>query len=95
MDQVFGIVTNRDMEGNELINWLYERCGKSEEAHAVMKEDLAGVKLPSSDFGENASWRWIMIFAFNLNSAMKYPVFKESWVAKRKSGGGFGLTAFH
>jgi hypothetical protein len=26
-----------------------------------MKEDLAGGKLPSNDFGENAAWWWIMI----------------------------------
>ena len=46
--KIFGIVTNRDLEGNELINWLHKRCGKSEEAHSIMKEDLAGGKLPSS-----------------------------------------------
>lgn len=39
---VFGIVTNMDWEGGKLIRWLHERCGKSEEAHSVMKEDLAG-----------------------------------------------------
>jgi hypothetical protein len=54
--KVLGIVTNKNIEGNELINWLYERCGKSEEAHSIMKEDLAGGRLPSSDFGENAAW---------------------------------------
>ena len=69
--KVFGIVTNRDIDGSELVNWLHKRCGKSEEAHSIMKEDLAGGKLPSADFGENAAWWWIMILAFNLNSAMK------------------------
>ena len=53
--KVFGVVTNRGLEGNELINWLHQRCGKSEEAHSIMKEDLAGGKLPSSDLGENAA----------------------------------------
>ena len=37
----------------------------------MMKEDLAGGKLPSDDFGENAAWWWIMILAMNLNSIMK------------------------
>ncbi len=70
--KVFGIVTNiKKMNGEDLIHWLHERCGKSEEAHAVMKEDLAGGKLPSSDFGENAAWWWIMIMALNLNVMMK------------------------
>jgi hypothetical protein len=30
--KVFGIVTNRDTEGSQLISWLHERCGKSEES---------------------------------------------------------------
>jgi len=74
--KIFGIVTNRDIPGNELINWHYERCGKSEEAHSIMKEDLAGGYLPSSLFGANAAWWWIMVLAFNLNSAMKRLVLK-------------------
>ena len=81
--KIFGIVTNRDMEGSTLINWFHERCGKSEEAHSIMKEDLAGGKVPSSDFGGNAAWWWIMILALNLNSAMKQLVLKESWKTKR------------
>ncbi len=89
--KVFGVVTNRDVEGNELINWLHKRCGKSEEAHSVMKEDLAGGKLPSSDFGENAAWWWIMILAFNLNSAMKQLVLQGSWVTQRMKAIRFSL----
>jgi hypothetical protein len=72
-----------DIEGSDLINWLYKRCGKSEEAHAVMKDDLAGGKLPSGDFGENAAWWWIMILAFNLNSIMKRQVLGREWAPKR------------
>jgi hypothetical protein len=89
--KVFGIVTNRDLEGGELINWLHKRCGKSEEAHSMMKEDLAGGKLPSSAFGENAAWWWIMILAFNLNSAMKRLVLGEGWVSKRMKAIRFSL----
>jgi hypothetical protein len=81
--KIFGVVTNRELEGNELIHWLHKRCGKSEEAHSIMKEDLAGGKLPSSYFGENAAWWWIMILAFNLNAAMKRLVLEGSWVGKR------------
>ena len=69
--KIFEYVTNMDWDGAELISWLYERCGKSEEAHGVMKEDLAGIKLPSKYFGENAAWWWIVILALNLNAAMK------------------------
>lgn len=37
----------------------------------MMKDDLAGGKLPSSDFGTNAAWWWIMIIALNLNVMLK------------------------
>ena len=36
-----------------------------------MKEDLAGGKLLSGDFGENAAWWGITALAFNLNVAMQ------------------------
>ena len=42
-----------DWDGEKLIRWYHERCGKSEQAHAVMKDDLAGGKLPSADFGND------------------------------------------
>lgn len=81
--KVFGIVTNMDWDGQELIPWLYKRCGKSEEAHSIMKEDLAGGKMPSEDFGVNAAWWWIMVLALNLNGGMKSLVLGKTWVTKR------------
>jgi hypothetical protein len=72
-----------DWKGDNLIHWQHERCGKSEEAHSVMKEDFAGGKLPSGDFSENAAWWSIMILAHNLNTAMKNLILKGSWVTKR------------
>jgi hypothetical protein len=89
--KIFGIVTNRDIEGSQLVNWLHKRCGKSEEAHAIMKEDLAGGRLPSGDFGENAAWWGIMILAFNLNAAMKQLALGGSWVTKRMKALRFSL----
>jgi hypothetical protein len=89
--KIFGIVTNRTIPGDELIWWHRGRCGKSEEAHSVMKEDLAGGKLPSGKFGENAAWWAIMVLAFNLNSAMKRLVLGGSWVGKRLKAIRFSL----
>ncbi len=89
--KVFGIVTNMDWAGQELIDWLYERCGKSEEAHSAMKTDFAGGRFPSGDFGENAAWWWIMILAYNLNSLMKRLVLGESWINKRMKAIRLGL----
>jgi hypothetical protein len=81
--KVFGIVTNMDWDGEELIHWHHQRCGKSEEAHSVMKEDLSGGKLPSNDFGENAAWWWMMILSLNLNAIMKKLVLGRAWEPKR------------
>lgn len=81
--KLFAVVTNRALPGGELIRWHRERCGKSEEVHAVMKDDLAGGKLPSGRFGVNAAWWQMMILAHNLNAAMKRLVLGEGWVAKR------------
>ena len=89
--KVFGIVTNMDWPGEELIPWLNQRCGKSEEAHAAMKNDFAGGRFPSGDFGENAAWWWIMILSYNLNVLMKRLVLGESWVDKRMKAIRFGF----
>lgn len=89
--KVHAIVTNMDWEGQKLIDWVHKRCGKSEEAHSVMKEDLAGGKLPSEEFGQNAAWWWIMILALNLNAAMKSLVLGKSWISKRMKAIRFSL----
>jgi hypothetical protein len=81
--KLFGVVTNLDRVGDEVIWWLRERCGKSEEAHAVMKDDLAGGCLPSKYFGANAAWWGAMILSLNLNSLMKQLVLGADWVTKR------------
>lgn len=81
--KLFGVVTNLDLPGDEVIRWLRERCGKSEEVHAVMKDDLAGGRLPSKLFGANAAWWSVMILALNLNTLMKRLVLGAQWVAKR------------
>ena len=45
--KVTGVVTNLGIPGDELIGWYRQRCGKGEEVHGVLKEDLAGGRLPS------------------------------------------------
>ena len=81
--KVTGVVTNRELEGNELIRHGEQRCGKGEEMHAVLKEDLAGGRLPSGLFGANAAWWAISVLAFNLNSAVKQLALGGQWVSKR------------
>lgn len=81
--KLFGAVTNLELPGDQVIHWLRERCGKSEEAHAVMKEDLAGGRLPSKLFGANAAWWGVMILTLNLHLLMKVLVLGKEWVPKR------------
>jgi Transposase DDE domain group 1 len=76
-------VTNRKDTGDQVIWWLRARCGKSEEAHSVIKSDLAGGQLPSGLFGANAAWWALTILAHNLNAAMKRLVLGKGWATKR------------
>jgi hypothetical protein len=97
--KLFGIVTNirrpdeaKDgWDGQRVIEWHRGRCGKSEEAHSVMKGDFAGGTLPSRDFGKNAAWWGIMILAMNLNAAMKRLVLGKQWEPKRMKAVRFSL----
>ena len=86
-----GIVTNRDGEGEDLIHWHRERCGKSEEAHAIMKIDLAGGCFPSGKFGANAAWWGIMLLAYNLHAAMQRLAFTGPMKRKRMKAVRFAL----
>jgi len=84
--KLHAIVTNRDLPGDQIIWWYRERCGKSEEAHSILKEDLAGGHLPSKYFGVNAAWWMLAILAMNLDSAMRRLVLGElddSWLTRR------------
>ena len=82
--KLFGLVSNRTtLPGVQLIGCSRDRCGKSEEAHAVMKADLAGGQLPSGLFGANAAWWQMMILALNLNAVLKRLALGRGWETKR------------
>ena len=66
-----GIVTNREGDGAALIRWHNLRCGKSEEAHAMLKRELAGGRFPSGKFGANAAWWALVVLAYNLHMALQ------------------------
>lgn len=80
--KIFGIVTNRSLPGNELIQWHRGRCGDSEKVHSIEKNELAGGQFPSHLFGANAAWWHIMILAFNLNQMMKHLVLPDEFKPK-------------
>ena len=77
------LVTNLDWSGEDIVHWIRKRCGKSEEVHSIMKTDLAGGRFPSSDFGENAAWWWIMILSLNIQTIIKQLVLGKGWKNKR------------
>jgi hypothetical protein len=86
------IVTNRrEEDAAALIQWHYARCGKSEEAHAIMKEDFTGGRFPSQRFGANAAWWALMILTMNLQMVMKRTVLGTEWLPKRMKAVRFGI----
>jgi hypothetical protein len=92
--KLHAIVTNRREEpAQELIQWHYQRCGKSEEAHSIMKTDFAGGQLPSAKFGANAAWWALMILSMNFHTVMKKVVLGDKWAKKRMKALRFDLIA--
>ena len=89
--KVSGVVTNRDLAGDDLIRWYRQRCGKGEEVHGILKDDLAGGRLPWGRFGANAAWWAIVVLAFNLNSAMKQLALGGDWKRNRLKAVPFGI----
>ena len=70
--KVFGVASNiMDQSGYEIILWHRERCGKSEQAHDILKNDFGGSHVPSYLFGTNAAWWNIAILAMNVSNVMK------------------------
>lgn len=81
--ELSGLVTNMEWEGEKLIHWSRKRCGKSEQAHSVMKSDLCGGKLPSGKFGANACWWQVMVLSLNLHEMFKRLCLPEQWHNRR------------
>lgn len=67
----FAVVTNMDWEGERLLRWQREKQGTVEHAHGVLKNDLAGGKMPCGRFGANAAWWRLNVLAANLLQLMK------------------------
>jgi hypothetical protein len=70
--KVFGMVTNiLERDGGELVLWHHARCGKSEEVHRILKNEIAGGHVASRKFGANAAWWNIAVLAFSLLNLFK------------------------
>ena len=70
--KVFGIVTNMiEKDGDEIISWHHERCGKSEELHRILKNEMAGGHIASRKYGANAAWWNTAVLAQSMLSLFK------------------------
>lgn len=70
--KIFGLVTNlTDEDGGEIIRWHRGRCGKSEEIHRLLKNELAGGHVISRRFGANAMWWNTAVLALSLHNLFK------------------------
>jgi len=81
--KIFSIVTTMDWDGEELIRWQRQRCGKSEEMHHILKDELAGGSMPSRHFGACAAWWWISVLALNVMNIFRRQVLPARWARCR------------
>jgi len=68
----FAVVTNMlEWDGERLLRWHREKQGTVEQAHGVIKGDLAGGTLPCFRFGANAAWWRLNVLVHNLLELLK------------------------
>ena len=78
--KVFLMVTNDfERNGQHALEHHWKRCGKSEEVHGILKNDLAGGHVPSADFGSCAVWWYLCVLSYNLQRLMTHSLFPEEW----------------
>jgi hypothetical protein len=82
--KIFAMVSNvLTKDGEELIKWHRGRCGKSEEVHHILKEELAGGHTVSHKFGANAAYWNIAVLALSMHSMMKQYILPEEYKSAR------------
>ena len=70
--KVFAVVTNiMNWSPSHIVIWQRGRCGKSEQIHHVLKDELAGGHVVTNTLGANAAWWQITVLAANLLSFIK------------------------
>lgn len=69
--EAFGLAAGKEMDGRAIIEWQRKRCGKSEEVHHNLKEELAAGHVPSKYFGASAAWFNASALALNLHTLLK------------------------
>jgi hypothetical protein len=79
----YGLKTGETMDGGKIICWHRQKCGKSEELHHILKDNLAGGHIPSANFGANAAWWNISVLALNLHNILKNQILPKGFSQSR------------
>ena len=70
--KIFGIVTNlQEEDGSKIVAFHHKRCGKSEEVHGILKNDLGGGHVISNKFGAEAAWWNVAALSLSLLNLFK------------------------
>lgn len=68
----FAVVTNDwETDGRQLLEWHRGKAGTIEQAHRVLKDELAAGVYPSARFGANAAWLRLQVLTLNLLELLK------------------------
>jgi hypothetical protein len=81
--KMFALVTNMEWPAEVIVEWQRKRCGKSEEVHRVLKDELAGGHVVTSALGANAAWWQITVLAFNILALIKKSCLTEEYQTSR------------
>lgn len=79
----FAVVTNMTWEGEHLLRWQREKQGTVEQAHDVLKNELAAGTLPCGRFGANAAFLRINVLTHNLLQLTKAVALPEHMASMR------------
>jgi len=70
--KTFAVVTNDwQTEGKALLEWHRGKAGTVEQAHRILKDELAAGVYPSGKFGADAAWLRLQVLTANLLVLMK------------------------
>jgi len=78
--KTFAVVTNDwEMGGRELLEWHRGKAGTVEQAHRILKDELAAGVYPSGKFGANAAWLRLQVLTHNALVLLKATALDEEY----------------
>jgi hypothetical protein len=81
--KVFALVTNLDWSAVKIVRWYRKRCGKGEELHRILKDELAGGHVVTSALGANAAWWQINVLSYNIITLIKRTCLPDEYCTSR------------